>query len=405
MPQSSGFTFRYDDDGGWVPPSSDVRFENECAMWRAEFDAVGEAAVRHCVERKSYTPAGMQVARQWLVQRELFQLREEVQNIRALAEQAHETANKSLRAASETIVNVDRANTDGRDISKSTAPTKKGTRLGLLVAVPASVFALGALATVIVSSRHYSGDAKRQYARPSNVNQDVEHRLAHAMPSGRKPMVSEGPPQDPIITPADPPETRLRDLESAGQSTAQTPKAPAIPPQSQRAGQVVNPPPVISQAPVDRVQPWAEPLALIADQMDREGPINFTVQYEDVNTDREYAEELSYNASNVTIDPRSCRIGYRWRVEKDGAVLYDQTRSVELSPARNIWVSSIADAQARRNFVHTDPQVYLVHVARWDNGSGVDLYFHDKDAAARVGAAARQAMRLCESPEQPLQGR
>src|SRR5689334_4741680 len=43
---------------GEGPAFPDVSFENERAMWWAEFDSVGEEAVRGYVARHSYTPTG-----------------------------------------------------------------------------------------------------------------------------------------------------------------------------------------------------------------------------------------------------------------------------------------------------------------------------------------------------------
>ena len=83
----------------------------------------------------------------------------------------------------------------------------------------------------------------------------------------------------------------------------------------------------------------------------------------------------------------------------------DQDRTVELRLAKSIAVTSIDDEPGRRYFVHTYPQVYVVHIARWDNASGDNFYFHDKDTAARVGTATRRAVELCDSGEQHFRGR
>ncbi len=68
-------------------------------------------------------------------------------------------------------------------------------------------------------------------------------------------------------------------------------------------------------------------------------------------------------------------------------------------------MTSIDDEPGRRYLVRTYPKVYVVHIARWDNSSGDNLYFHDKDVAARVGSATRQALELCGNGEQQLRGR
>jgi hypothetical protein len=104
-------------------------------------------------------------------------------------------------------------------------------------------------------------------------------------------------------------------------------------------------------------------------------------------------------AGNVTIDPNRCQVGYRWRVEQDGRVISDQKRTVELRRATGIRVSSIDAEPGRQFFIRTYPKIYVVRIARWDNSSGDSLYFRDRDVAARVGTATRQAVKLCDSGE------
>ena len=146
-------------------------------------------------------------------------------------------------------------------------------------------------------------------------------------------------------------------------------------------------------------------LTLIGDQVGREGTISFTMQLHDVATGRDEIEQLSYLASNVTIDPNRCQIGYQWHVEQDGRLLSDQYRMVELPLAKSVRVTSIDDEPGRRYVVSTYPKVYVVRIGRWDNSSGDNLYFQNKDVAARVGTATRQALELCDNREQQFRGR
>jgi len=149
----------------------------------------------------------------------------------------------------------------------------------------------------------------------------------------------------------------------------------------------------------------ADALALIADKVSGEGAINFTAQFHDMATGREHTEQALYKASNVTIDPNRCQVGFHWHVEQDGKAMSDLDRTVELRLAKNIKVTSI-DAEAGSRFsLRAYPKVYVVHIARWDNASGDNLYFHDKGAAARVGTAARHAVELCDNGEQQIRRR
>jgi hypothetical protein len=124
-----------------------------------------------------------------------------------------------------------------------------------------------------------------------------------------------------------------------------------------------------------------------------------------MDTGRDHTEQLSYKASNVTIDPNRCQVGYHWHVEQDGRAVSDQDRTIELRLAKSIGVTSIDAEPGRRFSVRAYPKVHVVHIARWDNSSGDDLYFHDKDMAARVGTAARRAVELCDNGAQQFRRR
>lgn len=149
-------------------------------------------------------------------------------------------------------------------------------------------------------------------------------------------------------------------------------------------------------------------LAFIAGKLDSEGPIKFTARFRSPAGDRDIIQQLFYNASNVAIDPNRCRLSYRWHVEQDGKTLPDQDRTVELRLAQNITVETIDVALTDLNSaaghpfsVRTQPQVYAVHVARWDSKSGDNLYFRDSGTAGRVADIARRAMELCDDKDKP----
>jgi hypothetical protein len=376
VPKDPDFIFDSGEAGGQSPSFSDLSFQNERAMWWAEFDSVGEEAVRGYVERNSYTPTGMEVARQWLERREFLQLREDVQSIRALVEQAQGTASESLTGASETLTLASRIDANSRAIAEIAATARRKARIMVLVGTVAFLFALCAIVMVLASGRQVA---------PNN-------KLASAQPSRPKQAVVRPPP--PVEPPA---ETR--------QASAIPPEqALAIPPENVQQKQVSNGPQINSPNLKTEGQSLAEALALIADKVGGEGAINFTAQYHDMTTGRDHTEQLSYQASNVTIDPNRCQVGYHWHVEQDGAVS-DQDRTVELRLAKSIRETSIDAEPGRRFSMRAYPKVYVVHIARWDNSSGDNLYFRDKNMAARVGAATRRAVELCDNREQQFRRR
>ena len=378
MPKDTDSFFLSGEAGAYSPSFSDVSFQNERAMWWAEFDDVGEEVVRGYVERNSYTPTGMEVARQWLARREFLQLREDVQSIRALAEQAQESVSNSL-GASEILALTSRIDANSRAIAEITATAKKNARTMVLIAMGASLFVLCAVAMVLASSRQVAPNTKQSSAPPSRSKQAVVQLPPSAMPPAETPRLPSEK------TPAIPPEN-----------------ASAILPKNVQKEQPSGAPQINSPDLKPGGQSLAEALALIADKMGGEGTISFTAQFQDAATGRDYTEQLSYKASNVTIDPNRCQVGYHWHVEQNGRTLSDQDRSVQLHLAKSVRVTSIDAESGRRFSMRADPKVYVVHIARWDNASGDILYFHDKDMAARVATATRHATKLCESDNSGL---
>ena len=223
VPNNSVSIFNSEDADGHTP-GADVWLENERAMWWAEFDGVGEDAVRHSVERHSYPPTGMEIARQWLGRREFLQLRGDVQSIRALAEQAQEAAYESLRIASEAFAEVSRADANRLVIAEIAATDKKRARTMLLVGTVTTLFGLSAIVMALAFSRQGTANAKQASARLFPAKQAVSRPQLPAVPSEENRLVSEipnakeGPPNAPHIS--------SRDVKSEGRSVAERRQPP-----------------------------------------------------------------------------------------------------------------------------------------------------------------------------------
>jgi len=230
--------------------------------------------------------------------------------------------------------------------------------------VVAFLIALCAIVMVLASSRQGTPNTQQAFAQPSRPKQAIVRAPAPAAPPVETHQASAFPPEDaPKEQPSIAPQINSPDLKPEGQSLAET-------------------------------------LALIADKVGGEGAINFTAQFHDTATGHDHTQQLSYKASNVTIDPNRCQMGYYWHVEQDGRVVSDQDRTVELRLAKSIRVMPIDAEPGRRFSMRAYPKVYVVHIARWDSSSGDELYFRDKNIAARVGAAIRRAVALCDKGEQ-----
>ena len=390
LPKESDSIFHSGEAGS--PAFPDVSFETERTMWWAEFDSVGEEAVRGYVARGSYTPTGMEIARQWLARREFEQLREDVESIKALVEQAQETASEPLASEpgseplwSESESLALQVDANSHAIAEIAANAKRNARTMVVVGTAASVLALCAIVMVLASSRPSSLPSSPQVA--SNTQQ-----------------ASVQPPKQAVVQPpssAVPPAETPQALPPEQASAVLPEQAPAIPPENASAIPNVPKAQASNAAPIDAPdlklegRSVAEVLALIADKVGGEGAINFRAQFNDTATGRVRSEQLSYRASNVTIDPNRCQVGYSWHVEQNGRALSDSDRTVDLRLAQSVRLTSIDAESGRRFSMRADPKVYVVQIARRDNASGDTLYFRDQGTAARVGAAARHAVALC----------
>ena len=358
MTTASNSTTNRTEAVGVSPSFSDAVFQNERDMWRAEFDSVGEDTVRSFVEHNCYPPTGMEVARQWIAEREASRSAADVQSFRPLADKSQVTAPGFLNGPREE--SIGRFDDNYSAIVEIAAKAKRAAQTAVIIALMASLLALSAIVIAIVSSRRGEPIAKQTFGEPPHSKQPTARLLASAVPPAPIGQVS------------------------------------AIAPGTAQKEQLSSPSQIISPDFKSQGQTVAETLALIADKLGGEETINFSALIHDTATGRERTEQLSYLASNVTIDPNRCQIGYRWHVEQNGAVS-DLDRTVELRLAKSIRVTSI-DAEPDHRFVmHADPRVYVVHIARWDNSSGDHLYFREEDIASRVAMATRRAVSLCDN--------
>jgi hypothetical protein len=210
--------------------------------------------------------------------------------------------------------------------------------------------------------------------------------MAQSKPPEAPPVTQATMPPAPARQPAAmPPETRLASA-SGQENPAPITQMPKKPPQRSSAANPAG-------------QSLDEMLAFIADKVASQDRLNFTAEF--VNpSGGALVEQFSYEASDVTIDPNRCQIAYRWHVVQDGKESPDQDRAVQLRLSKSISVETIDQALGESNeshfSVHARPQAYAVHIARWDNPSGDNLYFRDRGTAESITGTARHALDLCD---------
>jgi hypothetical protein len=215
-------------------------------------------------------------------------------------------------------------------------------------------------------------------------------QVAHAAPPAT-------PPAAPAVEPATaPPGPASQPAAKQPESRTASATARENPARENEASNTAPARPPAAKPPAQSVDGM---LAFIADKVESEDPLDFTAVF--INAaGGELVERLSYEASNVTIDPNRCLLSYRWHVVQDGRGMPDEDRAVQLRLSKSISVETIDQALGDLNDNHftvrAAPQAYAVHIARWDKPSGDNLYFRDRDMAETVAGAAQQALELCD---------
>jgi hypothetical protein len=215
-------------------------------------------------------------------------------------------------------------------------------------------------------------------------------QVAHAAPPATPPAAPAVKPATAPSAPASQPAAKQPETRTASAIVRENPA---------RGNEASNTAPVRAPAVKPSGQSVDDMLAFIADKVESENRLDFTAVF--INAaGGELVEHLSYEASNVTIDPNRCLLSYRWHVVQDGRGMRDEDRAVQLRLSKGISVETIdralGDLNDNRFTVHAAPQAYAVHIARWDKPSGDNLYFRDRDMAETVAGAAQQALELCD---------
>ncbi len=242
-----------------------------------------------------------------------------------------------------------------------------------------------ALAILRLAESHVdksNGWNKKQASRQPSHSQQPTAQTAQ---TGAKPSKVASLSAQPVAQP--PP---IVQASASPQENSTLKKQPSEVPQSSSAGEKLA------------SQSLEETLAFIADKLAGQDKINFTAEFHSPTDNSDIFEQLSYEASNATIDPNRCQVSFHWHIEQDGKGTRDRDRAIQLGLAKSIWVETVDQALGDLNAtaghpfsVRTSPEVYAVHIARWDSASGDNLYFHDRAMAERIGDAAKHALKLC----------
>lgn len=146
--------------------------------------------------------------------------------------------------------------------------------------------------------------------------------------------------------------------------------------------------------------PKLEPtMAFIHDQLDQQGVLRFVDNVHDESSGRNWLSRHAMQVSDISADPVSCTVSYRWELFQGGELLDEKdSASIRLREVRKVRVT-------RRNKEYQDglspaaystqltPPIYLVELR---TAEGIDTFgFNDPRTALHVANAFIHGVELC----------
>lgn len=143
-------------------------------------------------------------------------------------------------------------------------------------------------------------------------------------------------------------------------------------------------------------------LGFIRDKVAQQGLIKYAVTSHAPATNETWTNQMSAEASNVTVDVPGCAISYHWQTSMDGKPSPDKDIVLPLLTVQSVRVVTMKEDASRlvANAGHTDwteqvsPALYVLFLTRTE-GHTNSFDFHDRSTAESVMQAMNQARKLC----------
>ena len=143
-------------------------------------------------------------------------------------------------------------------------------------------------------------------------------------------------------------------------------------------------------------------LGFIRDKVAQQGLISYAVTSHEAATNETWTNQMSAEASNVTVDVPGCAIHNHWHTTMDGKPSADNDLVLALRTVKSAQVISMEDDALRlvKKDGHADwtekvsPTLYVLYLTRTE-GHTTSFDFHDRSLAMRVMEAMNHARQLC----------
>ena len=143
-------------------------------------------------------------------------------------------------------------------------------------------------------------------------------------------------------------------------------------------------------------------LGFIRDKVAQQGLISYAVTTRVPATNQAGTNQMTAEASNVTVDVPGCAINYHWHTTMDGKSSQDTDFVLSFRTVQSARVVTMEEDALRlvAEAGHTDwteqvsPPLYVLYLTRTE-GHTTSIDFHDRSTAERVMQAMNQARKLC----------
>jgi hypothetical protein len=150
-------------------------------------------------------------------------------------------------------------------------------------------------------------------------------------------------------------------------------------------------------------------MKFIQEKLNGLGPVNYVAHVHDNSGGKDWENQFSVLVTNLVADPGTCRIDYRLKTARDGAVLVDSAVGFTLRAIEDIrvmpgdqYLQELATAGGYPSFSvkKVDPPVLAFRV-RGNDKKNSDFLFLDERLADRVAKALVHAAELCGGGTKP----
>jgi hypothetical protein len=137
-------------------------------------------------------------------------------------------------------------------------------------------------------------------------------------------------------------------------------------------------------------------------KLNEQGKMNWTTHYHDSADATNWTYVFIFEVSNAVADAAACKVGYHYKITRDGAVISDEDASFKLHDVQDLTLTT-GDLRQNKNDTaagHTtwnakvDPPVFDL-IVRGQEKAEFYFFFFDEDTANRVTKAMGHAVELC----------